>query len=430
MTTFSLTPHFQKRQALSPTLQINERVQQLWAQGQTVYHFGFGESRFPVQPKIAAALAANAQRKGYLPVQGLLALREAIAAYDGRFLAITISPDQVIVAPGSKALLFAVLMAVDGDLLLPTPSWVSYAPQARLLGKPVHFIPASIADDYTLTLENLDETVQRSSSSNKILIINSPNNPTGRMLTADFLQELATYCRENQILVMSDEIYGQVVDGRFRHISLAQYYPEGTIILGGLSKHLSLGGWRVGKAILPATMTHLMPVLGSIASEIWTSVSAPVQYAARIAYSGDPDIEAYITECARLHSLRSQHIWSWLVELGIQCAQPQGAFYMMPNFDRWREPLAQHGVTTSTELAHFLLDQYQLALLPGTVFGVPAQELSLRLATSFVDMETDEKAETILAAWRSQPDETIMMTHHPVTEKAIGQFQKLIDDLG
>jgi aspartate/methionine/tyrosine aminotransferase len=118
------------------------------------------------------------------------------------------------------------------------------------------------------------------------------------------------------------------------------------------------------------------------------------------------------------------------VELGIQCAQPQGGFYMMPNFDRWREPLAQNGITTSAELAHFLLDKYQLALLPGSAFGVPTTELSLRLATSFVDMETDEKAEALLAAWQSQPDESIMTTHHPVTAQAIVQFQKLIDDLG
>jgi aspartate aminotransferase len=430
MTSFHLNSHFQQHQALSPTLQINERVQQLWAEGRTVYHFGFGESRFPVQPKVLAALYSNAQRKGYLPVQGLPELREAIAEYHGRFHPTPISPDHVIVAPGSKAILFALLMALDGDLLLPTPSWVSYAPQARLLGKPVHFIPAPVANGYALSIEKLDETVQQCQSASKILIINSPNNPTGRMLTAEFLQELSTYCRENQILVISDEIYGRVVDGRSPHISLAQYSPEGTIILGGLSKHLSLGGWRLGQAILSPEMVDLMPTLRSIASEIWTSVSAPVQYAATVAYSGDPDIEAYIADCARLHRIRSQHIWSWLVELGIQCAQPQGGFYMMPNFDRWREPLAQNGITTSAELAHFLLDKYQLALLPGSAFGVPTTELSLRLATSFVDMETDEKAEALLAAWQSQPDESIMTTHHPVTAQAIVQFQKLIDDLG
>jgi aspartate aminotransferase len=142
MTSFHLNSHFQQHQALSPTLQINERVQQLWAEGRTVYHFGFGESRFPVQPKVLAALHSNAQRKGYLPVQGLPELREAIAEYHGRFHPTPNTPHQVIVAPGSKAILFALLMALYGDLLLPTPSWVCYAPQATQLGNPVQFIHA------------------------------------------------------------------------------------------------------------------------------------------------------------------------------------------------------------------------------------------------------------------------------------------------
>lgn len=270
------TPHLQQHLVPSPTLFINERVQQLWAAGQTVYHFGFGESRFPVHPKLQAALRENAHQKGYLPVQGLAALREAIAAYDSRHLNLDFSAEQVIIAPGSKALLFGLLMVLDGDLLLPTPSWVTYAPQAHMLNKPVHFIPASVESGYELTIESLDKTVQQASSKQKILIINSPNNPTGRMFSAGFLQELADYCRQNQVLVLSDEIYGRVAHGHRIHTSLAKFYPEGTVVLGGLSKHLSLGGWRLGKAILPQALPELMAGLRSVASGIWSSASAPI----------------------------------------------------------------------------------------------------------------------------------------------------------
>jgi len=401
----------------------------LWSAGQTVYHFGFGESRFPVHPKLQAALRENAHQKGYLPVQGLTELREAIAVYDSRHLNLQFGAEQVIVAPGSKALLFGLLMVLDGDLLLPTPSWVTYAPQAHMLNKPVRFIPASVDDGYALTIENLDKTVQQSSSKTKILIINSPNNPTGRMFSAVFLQELAEYCRQHRILVISDEIYGRVTHGGNVHSSLAKYYPEGTVVLGGLSKHLSLGGWRLGKAILPKALPELMAGLRSVASEIWSSASAPIQFTAVTAYSNDPEIEAYIDSCSQLHAVRSQHIWSWLNEMGIQCAQPGGGFYMTPNFDRWREPLAEQGVTTSTQLASFLLEKYQLALLPGAAFGIPEHELSLRLATSFVDMETDGKAQQMLNTWEANPNEKIMTNNHPMTQQAIQQFQKMITDL-
>lgn len=437
MSNFRFTPHLEQHLIPSPTLFINERVQKLWSAGQTVYHFGFGESRFPVHPKLQAALRENAHQKGYLPVQGLPALREAIAAYDSHHLDLDFNAEQVIVAPGSKALLFGLLMVLDGDLLLPTPSWVTYAPQAHMLNKPVRFIPASVKDGYELTIENLDKTVQQSSSKTKILIINSPNNPTGQMFSAEFLQELADYCRQNQVLVISDEIYGRVTHDHFDklsasrnvHSSLAKYYPEGTVVLGGLSKHLSLGGWRLGKAILPKALPELMAGLCSVASEIWSSASAPIQFATVAAYSNDPEIEAYIDSCSQLHAVRSQHIWSWLNEMGIQCAQPEGGFYMMPNFDRWRESLAQQGVTTSTQLATFLLEKYQLALLPGAAFGIPEQELSLRLATSFVDMETDEKAQQLLDAWQVNPSEEIMTNNHPVTQQAIHQFQKMITEI-
>lgn len=415
---------------LSPTLQINEQVGSMWAAGEKVFHMGFGESRFPVHPKLQAALAENSHRKDYLPVQGLPALREAIAAYDGRFLQMPIDPAQVIVGPGSKILLFALQMALDGDLFLPTPTWVSYAPQARLLGKRVHFIEATSENGYALTIEALEVALRKTNNIWKILLITSPNNPTGCMLDLAFLEELALYCRQNNIIVISDEIYAQVPHGMQSHVSLSRFYPEGTVVVGGLSKHLSLGGWRLGKAIIPLEQPDLMPALRTIASETWSTPSGPVQYAAITAYSDDADIEAYIAECAQIHATRTQYVWNMLEELGVACQQPQGGFYMMPNFDRWREPLAAQGVTTSNHLANYLLKQYHIATLPGTAFGVPEGELSLRLATSYLDMETDAAAGKVLGAWRQGIEpETFIEAHHPQLGRALALFQSFISDL-
>ncbi len=424
------SPAFARDIVLSPTLRINERVKALWAAGETVYHFGFGESRFPVHPKLQAALAANAHRKGYLSVQGLTELREAIAVYDGRIHHTPISPDQVIVGPGSKALIYALQMALAGDLLLPTPSWVSYAPQAKLLGKPVHFVRGTAVNGYQLTLEALDEAARQAQSETKILLINSPNNPAGYMFTPEFLQELADYCRQNRIVVISDEIYARVGHGFQPHVSLAEFYPEGTIVVGGLSKHLSLGGWRLGQAVIPQEQPALLPALRTIASEIWSTATGPVQYTAVTAYSNDPEIEAYITECSQIHAARTQHIWGMFDELGMTCPQPQGGFYLIPNFDRWREPLARRGVHTSEELAHYLLEKYHIASLPGTAFGVPSEELSLRIATSYVDMETDEAAANVLTAWRQSPDkDEFISQRQPQMTRALAQFQQFISDM-
>lgn len=427
---FQPQARFRNQLAPSATLQINERIRTLWAEGRTVYHFAFGESRFPVHPLLKAALAAHAGANAYLPVQGLPALRQAIARYYSAKLGTTYTPAQVLVTPGSKAALFAVQMALDADLLLPTPSWVSYGPQARLLGRRVHSIAGSAADDYALTLAAIDAAAQQAAGRPRLLVLNGYNNPTGRDVDPALLAALADYCRANNILILSDEIYALVPHPGETHRSPAQYYPEGTVVVGGLSKHLSLGGWRLGHALLPAGSEALMRALTVIAGEIWSTASAPIQHAAVVAYSGEPAIETYVAECAAVQAVRTRYIYEMLSELGIRCAPPQGAFYLFPNFDRFRAPLARHGVTTSPELAEFLLERYGLALLPGSAFNVPAHELSLRLASSFVDMEDDARAEALLAAWRAERNpERLIADHHPTLHVALEQFRRFVDDM-
>ncbi len=424
----AIAPHL----APSATLFINEQVRAKWAAGETVYHFGFGESRFSVHPKLMQALADNAHHKSYPPLQGVPELREAIAAYDRRTIGVDCTADQIFIGPGSKALIFALQMALAGDLLIPTPSWVTYEPQAKFLGKQTHFIDASVEDGYQLHLENIDAAVQKANPGQKILILCTPHNPTGLMLGDQFLRELADYCRQNQIIVLSDEIYSAINHGIVPHISLAKYYPEGTIVLGGISKHMSLGGWRLGRAVFPKELKEsLLPAVMSIGSEIWSGVNGPTQYAAVHAFANDPEMDDYIETCSAIHATRTQHMWSWFNELGIQVAQPQGAFYMMPNFDRWREPLAAKGVHTAKELAQYLLDHHQCAFLPGTPFGTPAEDLSLRMACGFVDMETDEAADAVLTAWHVNPDPAVFMDGpHPMTAGAMAQMQAFVESLG
>lgn len=427
----TISPTLSGRLNPSATLLINEKVNQMWAAGQTVYHLGFGESRMPVHPKIEEALRENAHRKSYLAGQGLSELREAVAGFYGREMDITVDPSQIIIAPGSKILLFALQMALGADLILPTPSWVSYAPQAHLLQRSVHTISASIDTQYELTIDALDRTIAGVNAP-KVLLLNSPNNPTGRMLSEAQLRELADYCRTKQIMVLSDEIYGMVAHGAQPHRSIQQFYPEGTVVLGGLSKHLSLGGWRLGVAILPDTPAGktLMQAVRVIASETWSSASSPIQYAAITAYSDDRDIVEYIDECTEIHRSRTRHLWSWLSELGINCTEPQGGFYMVANFDRWREPLVKQGIDSSEQLATHLLETYQIATLPGTAFGIPAHELSLRLSTSYLDMETDVDAARLVAAYRSGVDEeTFTRDHLPMMNGAVRQFGRFVTAL-
>jgi aspartate aminotransferase len=420
---------------VSATLEMNERVREMWDAGQDVFHLGFGESRFPVHPKLAEALRANAHQRSYLPALGIRELREAIARFYQQKFQMPISPTQVVVGPGSKSLLYALMMALGEEVILSQPSWVSYAPQAHLLGKPVLWVPMRAEQGYQLEIDLLRQKMEEDKEewgNPEVLVVNSPHNPTGTMLSPERVRAVADFARQEQLMVLSDEIYALITHGTVPHVSVAHHYPEGTIVLGGLSKHLSLGGWRFGLAILPAGRVGeaLRRALQNIASSIWSSVSAPVQYAAVVAYSGDPEIDEYVDTCAQMHAIRTRYLYDNLMDAGISCVEPSGAFYLYPNFNQWRVSLVAQGIQTSDELALYLLERYALASLPGSAFGSPPEDLCLRLSSSYLDAGTDEKASALVETHLADPDpQRFIENHHPRLREAAARLSEFAADL-
>ncbi|MCG8479738.1 MAG: aminotransferase class I/II-fold pyridoxal phosphate-dependent enzyme, partial [Spirochaetales bacterium] len=166
------------------------------------------------------------------------------------------------------------------------------------------------------------------------------------------------------------------------HRSIAYYYPEGTIVTTGLSKHLSLGGFRLGVALVPRGLERVFQVLRSIASETFSAVSTPIQYGVLAAFEGHAEIERYIGECTEIHDVVTRYVWRTLVDLEVDYAEPQGGFYLYPDFERYRDRLRErYGVTGSDELAATLLRERAVATLPGTAFGDRPEALRLRLST-------------------------------------------------
>ena len=379
--------------SLSPTLGINERVQALRAEGRRIDHFGFGESPFPVPARLAAALRANATRTSYLPVGGLPALREAVLAHQARLSGCDPARFDVLVAPGSKLLLFAAQMAVPGDLLLPVPSWVSYAPQAALLGQ--HVLPVRTQGDdagFRLPPAAIDASVTAARAAGRNptkLLINFPNNPSGLTLGDAALAEIAEACRRHDLVLIADEIYGRVsYDHRYR--SAAAVAPARTIVTTGLSKHLSLGGWRLGVALVPRGVPGLHERLLHIASETWSCVSAPVQHAAIEAYAGHADVEAHVRDTTDVHAVVNRRVAASLRAAGVEVAMPQGGFYTWPDFG----PVLGHRFDTAAALSRALLEEAGIATLPGAEFGEEASRLRLRLAAC------DYDGEAALRTWR------------------------------
>ncbi len=368
---------------ISPTLAINERAKELAVAGKKVIKLGFGQSPFPVPESVVNSLSRHAGQKDYLPVSGFAPLREAVASFYQRSYDMTIAPDQVMIGPGSKELIFQAQLAMKRTLLLPSPSWVSYAPQAEMLGLPVHWMDTTIEDDWCLQAEVLEQTCKEISGE-KLLILNTPSNPTGRAISRTSLIEIADICRRHGVIVISDEIYRQLHFGGETH-SIADYYPEGTIISSGLSKWCGAGGWRLGTFVFPQALSALQDLMAVQASETFSCVSAPIQHAAVVAYQGGEAVSTYLHHSKIALQFISRYIQRTFQEAGILCPHATGGFYLFPSFEPFRDHLATLGIHTGAQLCDHILNTFGVTLLPGVAFGRPEAELSFRL--SYVDFD-------------------------------------------
>ncbi|MBU0637241.1 MAG: aminotransferase class I/II-fold pyridoxal phosphate-dependent enzyme [Planctomycetes bacterium] len=370
----------------SATLAIKDRCRALVQEGQTVCDFGLGQSPFPVPTVVVEALKLAASEKEYLPVKGLPALREAVAEFHRLKDHTDAHPDRVIVGPGSKELMFLLQIVYYGEILIPTPCWVSYIPKARIIGRRISLVPTSYEDHWKITPEGLLKTIEMVNDHlrPRLLVLNYPSNPSGLTYTADELAEIAEVARRFQVVVLSDEIYGQL-HHRGEHVSIARFYPEGTILSSGLSKWCGAGGWRLGTFVFPPDLDWLCDAMAAVASETYTSVSAPIQHAAVHAFRGGVEIERYLWHARRILHALGRRCTRTLSEAGIRVHAPEGGFYLFLDFSPFREALARQGIGSGIALCNRLLNDTGTAILPGSVFGRSREELTARLA--YVDFE-------------------------------------------
>jgi aspartate aminotransferase len=367
---------------VSATLAISQKSHERKQSGQEVFALGFGQSPFPVPAHVVEALRRHAAAKAYLPVQGLAELRRAICGYHAQTRGLTVHEDQVLVGPGSKELMFVLQLVLDAELLIPSPSWVSYAPQARILDRPVRWLDTH-GPSHLLMPDTLEEALGDGQERSRLLILNTPNNPTGTVLEADHLEALAAVARRHGVVVLSDEIYSGL-HHRGDHVSIACYYPEGTIVSDGLSKWCGAGGWRLGFFVVPKELQAIAEAMAIAGSEMYSCATAPVQWAAVTALEEYSVLGDYLEGSRTILSILSQELVSILGGVA-SIPHPGGGFYLFPDFSPCRDTLLARGISDSNELCTRLLDETGVALLPGSHFGRPDTELAARL--SYVDFD-------------------------------------------
>ncbi len=411
----------------SATLVINERSNELIKKGMTVYKLGLGQSPFPVPKIVQEALRQNAHQKDYLPVKGLMPLREAIAGFNRRRQGIQCTAEDIMIGPGSKELIFILQLVYYGELIIPTPSWVSYSPQARIASRHVTWVPTTEDNDWRLSPEKLELICRDDPNRPRIVILNYPSNPTGSTYPKSRLKDLAKVARKYNLVLISDEIYG-LLDHSGEHISIAQYYPEGTIISGGLSKWAGAGGWRLGTFTFPENLRWLQNAMAIVASETYTSTSAPIQYAAITAFEDHPEIDEYLHHSRRVLKALGNNIANRLKAKHITLPTPRGAFYLFPNFNYYREKLASRDILTSFELCEALLNETGIAILPGVDFGRQPEELTCRMA--YVDFNGELVLEKAMTEYPTGPlPDEFLRSYCPKMMEAIAKLEMWIDGL-
>ena len=360
----------------SSTLVINEKSKELINKGKKVYSFGFGQSPFPVPESIVNKLKQNAHRKEYLPIQGLVELRESISSYLLKKTGVTYPKENILITPGSKEAMLLMHVAFNGEIILSAPSWVSYEPQAVIGRNKVHWIETTRENNWFPTAKQLEKKIKSIKNKNLILILNSPNNPSGTICKN--LKDLAAIAKKYNLIVLSDEIYTDLTFCN-KYESISKYYPEKTFISGGLSKWCGAGGWRVGFFAVPNQLSELLENIKTLASESYSTVNSPAQYAAVEAYEGD--FSEY--KARTLNILRSvgHYVYNNLKSNKVLINPPQGAFYLMPEFPNKK-------YKTSTELCESILDDTGVAMLPASDFGFGPKKMLTRLC--YIDFDGNE----------------------------------------
>ncbi|MFD1831128.1 pyridoxal phosphate-dependent aminotransferase [Streptomyces desertarenae] len=389
---------------MSATLAADEALARRRRAGERVLSMASGEIGLAVHPALRERLAAAAGEGAYGPVAGGRALRAAAAGYWER-RGLGIDPGLVVAGPGSKPLLFALLLALGGDVVVPVPSWVSYAAQARLVGArpiPVPIVPGQggVPDP-----ERLREAVAEARAAGldpRSVVVTVPDNPTGTVASPDTVRRLASAARELDLVVVSDEIYRDLVyDTSAPAESPALHASERTVVTTGLTKNLAVGGWRTGVARLPdsdigrALHTRLV----SVASQVWSSPPAPVQTAAAYAFGEPPEITEHVAASRRLHEAVARAVAGRFTAAGAALAPVRATCYLYPDFEPLRDRLARaHGVHDGDGLARFLSERHGIGVLPASAFGEPGPTLRIRAATSRLYGDTDEQRTAALAA--------------------------------
>ena len=370
----------------SPTLAVTAKAAELKAAGRDIIALSAGEPDFdtPEHIKEAAIKAIRDGKTKYTAAGGMPELKQAVADKFRRENYLDYNPDQVLVSCGAKHSIYNVMQALlnPGDeVIIPSPYWVSYPDMAKLAGAEPVVIRAGIRQRFKITAKQLERSI---TGNTRLFIINSPSNPTGVSYSDTELAELAAVLVERpEIVILTDDIYEHILWGQDGFRNIVNVCPElaaRTVVVNGVSKAYSMTGWRIGFLGGPPA---LVKAAQKIQSQSTSNPSSVSQYAALAALNGD---RTYINESTAVFRQRHDFVHAGLNAIdGVECTASDGTFYSFPNMQGVIDRL--DGIKNDIELGEYLLEQAEVALVPGSAFGAKGY-MRLSYATSMENLKT------------------------------------------
>jgi len=382
----------------SLTLAIDAKAKQMKAEGIRVFNFGVGEPDFdtPEHIKQAAIDAINKGMTKYTPAAGTLELKQAVVDKFKRENGLNYDISQIVISCGAKHSLynaFQVLVEYGDEVILPAPFWVSHLEQIKIAGAEPVIVMTEEKNGFKMTPKQLEKAI---TSKTKAVLLNSPCNPTGSVYTKEELEALAGVILKHDITIISDEIYEKLTYDGLEHVSIASLsdeLKERTVVINGVSKAYAMTGWRIGYAAAPVEIAKKMASLQSHATSNPTSIA---QAASVAALNGD---QKPVEDMKREFVKRRDYMLNRLLNIdGITCPKPGGAFYLFPNVSAYfGKAYKGKQINNATDLATLLLDEVQVAVVPGVAFGSD-NFVRLSYATSIeVIAEAMDRIESVLA---------------------------------
>lgn len=408
-----------------------ERCAEIGCNGR-MFKFGLGQSPFPVPAPLQKALSLHSGKGTYADPIGNTELREAVASFYKKNFRLDIEPYRVITGHGAKGLIFSLFTLLTGSVIIPSPGWLGYLPQLRILNVPYYRLYTHGAGNFKVRPNTLEAMLKGLVKTQHLLILNNPGNPSGALYSREELTAIADVCRKYHTFILSDEVYGLLTYDPESFVSMGEIYPEGTFVIHSLSAGMGAGGFRLGSCIMPeGSSPAIIRDVAKIAATIYTSSAVPIQEAGIAAYRSENEMDQYLDAVRNILRIMTTRLARLCSDTdGIRVTIPKAGFYFMIDMNPMANLLQNAGIMYSNDLAPALISHpYHIATVTGEAMMAPYGDFFIRIAATDFDGE-EALLEYLERSPASDAEEEIFFTKYGSDMiEGIRMFKKWITDI-